>query len=81
VNTILADRFEGYAAVTDAPGTGLVKEMLELYPDAKVICTVRDPDAWVKSMDTVANAATLWFLGIVLLPLPGMYHVFATSTH
>ncbi|KAJ4358209.1 uncharacterized protein N0V89_002789 [Didymosphaeria variabile] len=74
VNTLLAARLEGYAAVTDMPAAGLVKEMLELYPDAKVICTVRDPDAWVKSMDTVANAATLWFLGVVLLPLPGMRH-------
>lgn len=57
--------------MTDAPASGLVKELLELHPDAKVICTVRDPDAWVKSMDTVQNASTLWFLGVVLLPLPG----------
>ncbi|KAJ4292788.1 hypothetical protein N0V90_009451 [Kalmusia sp. IMI 367209] len=56
------------------PGAGLVKEMLELYPDAKVICTVRDPDGWVKSMETVANASTMWFLRFVLLPLPGMRH-------
>ncbi|KAF1974238.1 hypothetical protein BU23DRAFT_532233 [Bimuria novae-zelandiae CBS 107.79] len=74
VRSILAERFDGYAAATDAPVSGLVKEMLELYPDAKVICTVRDADAWVKSMATVANASTLWFLSVVLLPLPGMRH-------
>lgn len=29
---------------------------MELYPDAKVIYTVRDPEIWVKIMDTVANS-------------------------
>ena len=37
-----------------------------------MVCTVRDPDAWVRSMATVANAATLWFLHFVLFWLPGM---------
>ena len=60
--------------MTDAPCNGLVPELLELYPDAVVICTVRDPDAWVASMATVANAATLWFLGVVLFWIPGMRH-------
>ncbi|KAE8325388.1 NAD dependent epimerase/dehydratase [Aspergillus sergii] len=71
---LLKQRLDGYAAITDAPGAQLVPELLELYPDAKVICTVRDPDAWIKSMDQVAGLATLWFLRVVLLPLPGMRH-------
>ncbi|KAF2469760.1 uncharacterized protein BDR25DRAFT_263116 [Lindgomyces ingoldianus] len=71
---ILRERFNGYAAATDAPTSGLVKELIELYPNAKVICTVRDPDAWVKSMEGVSNAATMWFLRVVLFPLPGMRH-------
>jgi hypothetical protein len=37
----------------------LVPELLTLYPNALVICTVRDPDAWVKGMATIANASTL----------------------
>jgi hypothetical protein len=65
---------DGYAAVTDAPCNGLIPELLTLYPNAMVICTTRDPDAWVKSMATVANAATLWFLRFVLFWLPGMRH-------
>ncbi|PSN61436.1 hypothetical protein BS50DRAFT_639251 [Corynespora cassiicola Philippines] len=71
---VLRDRFAGYAAATDAPTSGLVKELIELYPEAKVICTVRDPDSWVKSMAGVSNSATMWFLRGVLLPLPGMRH-------
>jgi hypothetical protein len=70
----LKTRLDGYAAVTDAPCNGLVPELLALYPNALVICTTRDPDTWVKSMATVANAATLWFLRFVLFLLPGMRH-------
>ena len=43
--TLLKQRFDGYAAATDAPASGLVPELLSLYPNAKVICTVRDPKA------------------------------------
>ncbi|KAF9893394.1 hypothetical protein FE257_011826 [Aspergillus nanangensis] len=64
----------GYAAIADAPGSQLIPELLELYPDAKVVCTVRDPDSWEKSLDNIRHVATLWFLGVVLLPLPGMRH-------
>jgi hypothetical protein len=72
VNRILKERLSGYAAVTDAPCYSLVPELLALYPNALVICTVRDPDAWMQSMATIANASTLWFLRFVLFPLPTM---------
>lgn len=72
VLSLIHQRLDGYAAVTDAPANGLIPELLELYPDAKVICTVRDVEAWVKSMEEVASAPTKWFLRGVLLPLPTM---------
>ncbi|KAF1838905.1 putative NAD dependent epimerase/dehydratase [Decorospora gaudefroyi] len=74
VNKILKERLDGYVGVTDCPCNGLVPELLELYPDAIVIATVRDPQAWINSMQTVSHAAKLWFLYIVLLPLPTMRH-------
>jgi hypothetical protein len=74
VTDILRDRFDGYAAATDAPTSGLVKELIDLYPNAKVICTVRDPDSWVHSMAGVSSAATMWFLRGVLFPIPNMRH-------
>lgn len=67
---LLRERLDGFAAITDAPGSQLVPELMELYPDAKVICTIRDPDAWVKSMAGVSSASTMWFLRFVLFPLP-----------
>jgi hypothetical protein len=66
VKDILKDRLDGYTAVTDSPCNGLVEEILVLYPNAIVICTTRDPGDWVKSMATIANAATLSFLRVLL---------------
>lgn len=75
-NLALLDRLvgRGYAAVADSPGAQLVPELLELYPDAKVVITTRDPMRWVDSMAGVSGASTMWFLRVVLLPLPTMRH-------
>jgi hypothetical protein len=74
IHDLLKQRLDGYAAVTDTPFNGLVEELLEAYPDALVICTIRDPEAWVKSLEVVQNASTMWFLRFVLFPVPGMRH-------
>ncbi|GLA85028.1 hypothetical protein AtubIFM56815_009252 [Aspergillus tubingensis] len=72
----LIDRqLDGYAAITDAPGTQLVPELMEIYPDAKAICTVRDPVAWEKSMAQLEGLVrSSWFLRAIMLPIPGMRH-------
>lgn len=59
INNILKTRLNGYSAVTDSPCNGLIPELLDLYPKAVVICTLRDPDAWVRSKETVSSAALL----------------------
>ncbi|MGI9169631.1 MAG: sulfotransferase family protein [Caulobacteraceae bacterium] len=41
--------FEGYKATVDWPGATFWRELAEAYPAAKVILTVRDPDAWFAS--------------------------------
>ncbi len=74
VYDVLKDRLNGYAAVTDIPANGFVKEILELHPNAKVICTVRDPASWAKSIAVIHAASTMWFLRGVLLPIPGLRH-------
>lgn len=71
---ILKDRYDGYAALTDPTVSGVVEELMSLYPDAVVISTERDCEGWVRSMRTVEGASTMWFLKFVLLPLPGMRH-------
>jgi hypothetical protein len=41
--------FAGYQAVVDYPGCRYYRTLMEYYPEAKVILTVRDPDRWYES--------------------------------
>jgi len=41
--------FSGYRATTDWPACSFYEQLMEKYPDAKVILTVRDPDRWYES--------------------------------
>jgi hypothetical protein len=43
------DLFRGYRSAVDFPAAFYYRELLAEYPDAKVILTVRDPDAWYAS--------------------------------
>ena len=45
----LSQLTRGYVGTTDAPGCYFVEELLQLYPNAKVICTVRDREPWWNS--------------------------------
>ncbi|HUX04724.1 MAG TPA: sulfotransferase [Acidimicrobiales bacterium] len=47
--------FDGFGASVDWPGSYYYKELVGAYPDAKVVLSVRDGDAWAKSMKT-----TIW---------------------
>jgi hypothetical protein len=41
--------FDGYASMVDYPGANYWRELAAFYPQAKVIHSVRDPDAWFES--------------------------------
>lgn len=41
--------FAGYEATVDFPGCVFWRELMEAYPDAKVLLTVRDPERWYDS--------------------------------
>jgi hypothetical protein len=46
--------FGGFQATVDWPGSFFYRELIEAYPDAKVFLSVRDADAWERSMrDTI----------------------------
>jgi hypothetical protein len=49
--------FDGFQATVDWPGSFFYRELLDYYPDAKVLLSIRDPEGWVKSMRT-----TIWGL-------------------
>jgi hypothetical protein len=61
---------DGYVGCTDLPANCLVEELMEIYPDAKVICTVRDPDKWWNSIAPIVEKGNLTVLSWILAPLP-----------
>src|ERR1700742_4420161 len=42
--------FRGFEATVDWPGSFFYRELIELYPDAKVLLSVRSGESWVESM-------------------------------
>jgi hypothetical protein len=49
--------FDGYRAVTDAPGCLFYRQIAAKYPAAKVILTLRDPEQWFASTQGTIFAA------------------------
>lgn len=46
--------FQGYQATVDWPACSFYKELVEAYPEAKVLLSVRDPEKWYESVsDTI----------------------------
>jgi hypothetical protein len=45
-----ASIFDGFEATVDWPGSFFYRELIEAYPDAKVLLSVRDGEAWARSM-------------------------------
>lgn len=41
--------FDGYQSAVDWPASAFYRELMDQYPDAKVILTVRDPERWHES--------------------------------
>ena len=68
--------FEDYASVTDYPGVGYWRELVALYPDAKVVHTVRDPDAWFDSTQATIFAPQ----STLAAPPPPLARFFETMT-
>ena len=52
---------EGYASTVDWPSTYFWKELAAANPDAKIILTLRDPDAWYRSAAATIFARMLEF--------------------
>ena len=47
--------FEGKESEVDWPASYYWRELIEVYPDAKVLLSVRDADSWVRSMQNTIN--------------------------
>src|SRR6516162_10984508 len=52
--------FEGYRSMVDWPGVQYWRELIAYYPDAKVLHTTRDPEAWFESTQaSIFNPSSL----------------------
>jgi hypothetical protein len=60
----------GFVAIADTPANHFVEELTKLYPDAIVICTTRERDAWWKSAEPLAKNTRIWWLGVMVWPMP-----------
>lgn len=61
----------GFVGIADVPGILVLEELLELYPDAKVILVLRDPQRWARSFDGILVAGTAWYIPIITAVRPG----------
>lgn len=67
-NTDWTKLFEGYQAAVDFPACYYYKELMDYFPEAKVILTERDPEQWYNSaISTILNYKPTVFQIIKLL--------------
>lgn len=67
----LREATRGFVAIADVPGNHFIEELMELYPEAKVVDVKRDPVKWWASLQNVVSKASPWWLHYYLLPMPG----------
>ena len=49
--------YSGYESAVDWPTAGFFRELLAVYPSARVVLTVRSPESWVDSFDATIYKA------------------------
>ena len=55
------DVFWGYQSTVDLPAATHWEDLMEIYPRAKIILSIRDPDKWFDSVvKTIAPATPVW---------------------
>ncbi|MCZ6616739.1 MAG: sulfotransferase family protein [Gammaproteobacteria bacterium] len=62
--------FEGFEAAVDWPAAARYKELVEKYPEAKVILTARDPEAWYESTKETIYALSNGIPPLISLLIP-----------
>jgi hypothetical protein len=74
--------FLGYRAAVDWPAAAFYEDLMERYPDAKVILTVRDPDGWYDSarstiynVQRIASSPILSLAGLFVPRMRGLKRV------
>lgn len=61
----------GFVGVADMPTLDFIPELLELYPEAKVVLVEREPERWLESLMMVNRATTAPWLPYFVWVVPG----------
>jgi hypothetical protein len=59
--------FDDVDAVTDTPASFVYEEIAECFPEAKVVLTIRDEDAWLKSVREHMSFFSPWLKILIYL--------------
>jgi len=62
--------FEGFEAAVDWPSAAFYKELMDHFPDAKVILTAREPERWYKSTRETIYSVSNKMPWILMLLIP-----------
>ncbi|KAI1418932.1 P-loop containing nucleoside triphosphate hydrolase protein [Xylaria sp. FL1777] len=68
---LLREVTAGFVGVADMPTLDFIPELMEIYPEAKVVLVERDPDRWLESLTTVSKATTNPWLPYLVWVVPG----------
>ncbi len=68
---LLRELMAGFVGCTDMPPIDFIPELMDVYPDAKVVLVTRDPERWLQSIRPVARNSSLWWLPYTMWAMPG----------
>ncbi len=68
---LLRDVTAGFVGCSDMPPIDFLPELMDVYPDARVVLTTRDPDRWLASIRPVAANSAMWWVPYLAWPVPG----------
>ena len=61
-----------YELTVDWPGCSFYRELMQAYPDAKVLLSVRDPEKWHESLREIDRALAVYYPLSRITPLAGL---------
>ncbi|KAI1177807.1 P-loop containing nucleoside triphosphate hydrolase protein [Nemania sp. FL0916] len=69
--SLLREVTAGFVGVADMPPLDFIPELMELYPEAKVVLVERDPERWLESLMVVSRASNKPWLPYLVWVVPG----------
>jgi hypothetical protein len=72
--SLISKRLDGYVCTADPPLSQLVPELMELYPEAKVIVTTRDKESWATSIALSVKLVKPWLQYFLFFWLGGQFN-------